>query len=209
MAQISTYLALIPSANAGKPKFIAFISALVSPFVDLINFYESMPSAFALGMASGAQLTTIGLWVGVSRFVSTSIQAWFSFDTANVGWDQGVWWEPFQSTTGTTLLDDTTMLALIRAKILWNVWNGTTPALYAILTGLFPYSTVSIVDNLNYTLSVSIAAGLSGYGIGGYGAGGYGSSTSGVAPNATLKAMATGGQLPYSPIGVAVTYTFS
>jgi hypothetical protein len=187
MAQTSSYLALIPSANAGKPNFAAMVACDVQMFVDIINFCESMVGSFALGVAAGAQLTVIGLWVGVSRWINIPIQGWFSFDTANFGWDQGVWWQPGEALTGTTALDDSTMLALIQAKILWNKWDGTTPTLYAIVAGLFPQCVVAITDNLNCSISVSVT---------------------GPNLNALLKAMAVDGLLPYAPVGISVSYTF-
>jgi hypothetical protein len=187
MAQVSTYLALIPSANAALPKFTGMVAAACQPFVDAINFFESMTGTFALASANGAQLTTLGLWVGVGRYVSPLV-AWFSFDTAGVGWDQGVWWQlGEQQTTGSLTLDDTTMLLLIHAKILWNKWDGTTPTLYTILSGLFPNCLVTITDNLNLSITVTVI---------------------GQNPSAPLKLMATGFLLPFVPIGVTVSYTF-
>ncbi len=214
MAQASDYTALIPSANARQPKFLAMVAAAVQPFVDLINFYQALPAQFDLGQttagagyggggyggggfgpttlvlaqAAGAQLDIIGLWVGVSRFVAAPLEAWFSFDTANLGWDQGVWWDPFQPTSGSTALDDDTFRLLIQAKIAWNRWDGTTPSFYAILVALFNPLSVSITDNLNHSISITV---------------------SGPSRNAALKRLATNGLLPFIPVGVSVSYTFA
>jgi hypothetical protein len=187
MAQTSTYLALLPSANANKPKFSAMMAAAVQPFVDAINFFESLPFGDGVN-ETGDQLTTIGLWVGVSRYVTIPLDAWFSFDTTNLGFDQGVWWQPYQPTSGSTILDDTTMLLLIGAKILWNRWDGTTPTLYTILAELFSTCVVTIADNLNHSITVTVT---------------------GTMPNPTLKLMALAGLLPYVPAGVSVSYTFT
>jgi Protein of unknown function (DUF2612) len=210
MAQVSDYTSLIPPANANKPKFMALVAALCQPFVDIINFYESMvPGNFSLlsgvggygagplgetplggipaGSAIGAQLDVIGQWVGIQRYVSILLNNWFSFDTPNLGWDEGVWWVPPESQSGVTRLDDTTYLALITAKIAWNNWDGTTPTFYAMLQGLFSPCTVAITDNLNNTISVTVT---------------------GTMPNQTLKLLATENLLPFIPVGVTVNYSF-
>jgi len=189
MALVTDYTALIPSANANKPKFMAMVAAGVQPFVDAINFYEGMlASNFTLATALGPQLTTLGLWVGLSRYINVEVQAWFAFDTANFGWDQGVWWIPGEALTGNSSYDDTTFRALIYAKIAWNLWDGTTPTFYALLVKLFPSSTVTIADNLNNSIGVNVHLGT---------------------VNQLLKQAALDGLLPFVPAGIKVTYTFS
>lgn len=188
MAQVSDYTSLIPPANANKPKFMAVVSLLIQGAVDAINFFESMVSGnFDLSTAVGAQLDIIGQWVGISRYVSILLTQWFSFDTANLGFDQGVWWVPPEPQSGVTALDDTTYRALITAKIAWNNWDGTTATFYSMLQTLFSPCAVAITDNLNKTIEVTVT---------------------GTMPNPTLKLLATENLLPFSPVGVTANYTF-
>lgn len=188
MADISTYLNLVPSANQ-KPKFLAVVTAWCQPFVDVINFFESMVTGnFQLATAVGANLDVIGSWVGIGRYVSILLNMWFSFDTANLGFDQGVWWVPPEPQSGITRLDDTTYRALITAKIAWNCWNGTTPSYYSMLSTLFSPCTVTLTDNANKTVSVTVT---------------------GSNPNQTLKALATEGLLPFVPLGISASFSFT
>jgi hypothetical protein len=188
MAQASDYTSLIPPANANKPNFMAVVSLLTQAAVDATNFFEQMVTGnFDLTSAVGAQLDIIGQWVGISRYVSILLTQWFSFDTANLGFDQGVWWVPPEAQSGVTRLDDSTYRALITAKIAWNNWDGTTPTFYSMLQILFSPCTVAITDNLNNTVNVTVT---------------------GTTPNPTLKLLATENLLPFAPVGVTVTYTF-
>lgn len=188
MAQVSDYLSLIPAANAGKPNFVALVSLLTQGAVDANNMLQSMvPDNFNVNTAVGAQLDIIGKWVGIGRFVTILLSNWFSFDTAGLGWDQGVWWVPYESETGIMALDDDTYRSMILAKIAWNNWDGTTPTYYAMLSQLFAPCTVTIADNLNHSIAITVTGSM---------------------PNATLQALATEDLLPFAPCGINVSYTF-
>jgi hypothetical protein len=188
MPQTSDYLALIPPQNANQPDFTAMVSAAVQPFVDLQNFFNSMVTGhFNLEAAGGDQLTILGLWVGITRYAWVELSNWFSFGVAGQGWGQGVWWNPWEPTSGSSYIDDDTFRLLIQAKIQWNKWDGATPSLFALLANLFAPWPVTIADNLNRSILVSVAG----------------------SPNATLQALAQNGLLPFSPVGVSVTYSFA
>jgi len=188
MPQVSDYTALIPPANASKPNFMAIVSLYAQAAVDATTFFESLVSGnFNVATAVGPQLDIIGQWVGISRYVSILLNQWFSFDTANLGFDQGVWWVPPEPQSGVMALDDTTYRALIAAKIAWNNWDATTPSYFTMLATLFSPCTVAITDNLNKTIGVTVT---------------------GTLPNPTLKLLATESMLPFVPVGVAVSYTF-
>lgn len=141
MAQVSDYTNLITSEHADKPKFVATVSALVQCFVDLQNAALQIPFEFDLDNAIGVQLDAVGKWVGISRNVNTPLSGvYFSFDTAGLGFDQGVWQGAFDPSTGVVSLDDDTYRLLIRAKIGANRWDGTLGTSAAILNSIFASS---------------------------------------------------------------------
>ena len=111
---------------------------------------------------------------------------YFSLDVASLGFDQGVWQGPFDSSTGITSLDDDTYRLLIRAKIGANRWDGTLDSSAAILASIFGSDTqIFIQDNGDMTITIGIA---------------------GVLPNALFLALLVGGYIPIKPSTVAVNY---
>jgi hypothetical protein len=185
---VNQYLALIPSANASKSKFRALVAAKCQPWVDLQNLLLSIPDNFDLDQATGTQLDIVGLWVGISRLVKIPIEVYFSFNTENLGLNQGVIYLPFQPTYGVTALDDGTYRLLLKAKIAANHWDGTTPSLVSILQSIFSPATVSVTDNLDMSISVAV---------------------SGTPPSVLFKNIAENGYLPIKPAGISISYSFS
>lgn len=138
MADISDYTGLVTSEHAGRPKFIATLSALAQCFVDLQNLTLGIPDEFDLDSAIGVQLDAVGLWVGITRNVNAPLAGvYFSLDTVGLGFDQGVWKGPFDPDSGVVSLDDETFRLLIRAKIGANHWDGTLGTSAAILNSIF------------------------------------------------------------------------
>lgn len=189
MADVDSYLALIASYHAGKPKFEAMIKALVEPFVAQQAFMQHLPLDFDLDQAIGVQLDQVGEWVGRTRFVKVPIAgAWFSFDIEQRGFDQGVWYQPqYDTPAGITRLDDDTYRTLLRAKIAANNWDGTLPSAKAALEILFPNGETSIIviDNQDMTLTFGV---------------------SGVIPSALFIALLADGYLRLKPEGVRADY---
>ena len=193
MANVDTYLALIPSANADKPKFRALVAARVQPWVDLINFLESLPQKFDLDIASGEQLDFVGQWVGISRAVRVPLApTFFSWDDPEnvevTGWNVGIWRLPFAPLIGVTLLPDDIYRLLLRAKIALNKWDGSLKQLSEVFTVLFAPATVEITDGLDMSVSVSVT---------------------GTPSSALFKQIVENGYLPLKPAGVSIEYTFS
>jgi len=188
MAAVADYAARITSAHRDKPRFLATVSASVQPIVDAFNVASALSSLFDVDSATGVQLDAIGLWVGVSRYVALSVNEYFSFDTAGVGWDQGVWWQVGDATAQVTTLDDANYRLLIRAKIGANNWDGTLPTAKAILAALVASdgATVSVVEG-DMSVTWSFSSGVS----------------------AVTQAILTGGYLPLKPVGVSVSYIFA
>lgn len=141
MASTDDYLRLITSQHRGRPRFAATVEALVAPLADLQDFLATVPGAFDLDSAIGAQLDIAGLWVGRSRQVETPLQGvYFSFDTDGLGFDQGNWKGPFDPDAGLVSLDDESYRTLLRTKIAANAWDGTLPSAAKIL-GSAAYTT--------------------------------------------------------------------
>ncbi|VVE79426.1 DUF2612 domain-containing protein [Pandoraea sputorum] len=187
MADITDYTGKITSEHADKPRFTAMVAAVAQCFVDAQNALASMPDSFDLDSAVGKQLDDVGLWVGVTRNVSTPLSGvYFSFDTVGLGFDQGVWKGPFDPDTGVTTLDDETYRLLIRARIGANHWDGTLAGSKAILSQVFgPDTHVLIQDNQDMSITVGI---------------------SGKVPSALFLALLSGGYIPIKPQTVRVNY---
>ena len=124
--------------------------------------------------------------MGVSRNLQFPITGvLFSWDeTAAIGWDSGVWPNPLNPDSITTL-DDATYLTLVRARIAANQWDGTTEGAYAIWEILFPDMNLLIQDNQDMSFVVAI---------------------SGAVLDALTLALLTQGYLPLRPEGVEISY---
>jgi hypothetical protein len=159
MTAVADYLALLPSQHATQPKFTAMLAAVLQPFVDANNALVGALTQYDLDTAVGRQLDVIGQWVGLSRRILAPVAGvYFSFDTAGVGFDQGVWFEPSFSTVGVTTLDDETYRLLLRLKIAANKWDGTQAGSNAVFAVLAPIGlTVRVKDNQNMTVDLLIS----------------------------------------------------
>ena len=152
------YLNLITSQHRQKARFVQTVQNSTAPFVSLQATLSSMISKFDIDDAVGDQLDIIGLWVGASRFIDTPLtNIYFSFDdTAEVGWDSGVWQGPFSPTSGLTSLPDDIYRTLIKAKIAANRWNGTIPNAYEIWETVFTNIKIIMQDLQDMTFVVGI-----------------------------------------------------
>lgn len=190
MADLAYYLAKIAPEHATKPKFMATVTALLQPFVDIQTFFESMLRLFDLDTATGVQLDQIGLWIGIGRRVNVPItDLYFSFDIDGLGFDQGIWFQDFDPTSDVVELDDDTYRSLLRAKVLLNKWDGSKAQLYDVLDAMFkdtPGITISITDNMDMTMMITLG---------------------GDQPSAALLAVFTTNVLPFAPLGVDLTVT--
>jgi Protein of unknown function (DUF2612) len=126
------WLALIPPENNQKTNFMAMLTAVLQPFADSIVVANSLPGLFNLESAVGSQLDTIGLWIGITRNI------------------------PVPGTNTFIALTDPQYLALLKAKIAMNQWNGTIPGAQAALALLFPGTTVLIQDSENNHMSFAL-----------------------------------------------------
>lgn len=116
MATIDTnyYLNLITSEHANKPKYVAWMTVLLKPFIDAINLNRSIKSAFFIDTATGIQLDIIGKWLNLPRQVD------------------------FQPTDGSSsILTDKYYRIALKAKIVKNLWKGTIEDFYNMWQILF------------------------------------------------------------------------
>lgn len=187
MAKITDYTGKITSEHLDRPKYMAMVQAVSQCFLDAGNASEILPAVFDLDIAIGAQLDTVGEWVGVSRNIKTPLSGiYFALDTPGLGFDEGAWRGPFDPDSGITVLDDETYRTLIRAKIGANHWDGTLEQSRAILDLVFDNDTfVFIQDNQDMTMTVGVV---------------------GKQPTALQLALLTGGHIPIKPQSVGISY---
>lgn len=179
------YTKLITSEHAGQPKFTAMVAAVSATFGGAFDMLESLPAAFDLDVALGAQLDAVGLWVGLSRYVNTPLNVYFSLDTTGLGFDQGSWKGPYDPTQGLVALDDATYRTMIRAKIGANHWDGTLPSFVSIWQQVFAGTgaTLFAVDNQDMTMDVYLV---------------------GTTPPAVMLGLLKNGYMPIKPAGVHI-----
>ena len=189
---LSQYESLIVPEHSGQPNYTATIDLSVQPFVDEQNTLNSLYLLFDLDVAVGAQLDAVGARVGRLRSVNVPLSnVYFSWDTPNLGWDQGYWQGQADPSQGVVLLNDDTYRLLLRAVILTNSWNGTVfsaePALAELFNGTTtPGTLLFIKNNFNMTMTIGIA---------------------GQIPPAIFLALLAEGEIPLTPAGVGVNYT--
>lgn len=159
MKTVAEYLDLITQQHRDKPRFMATVEAMVTPYVHMQNVMMSFLSAFDVDYAVGVQLDIIGQWAGVSRIITTPISGvYFSWDGSNdEGWDHGVWKSPNDPDSGFTTLPDDLYRRVIRAKIFSNVSCGCVSDIYRILDQLIPTAgIVKVVDNQNMSMTLQM-----------------------------------------------------
>lgn len=160
MPTLADYLALIPSWNAEKPRFVRTLAALLQPLVDAQAMLAKLTADFDLDTAVGVQLDMVGQWIGQNRWVTVPLQnVYFSLDLPGlrVGLDEGTWIEPHSVTTGLQRLDDATYRTVLKFKTLANSWDGTLPSIYEALDVLFPgIAVIDLGDTLGGLMSMEV-----------------------------------------------------
>ena len=191
-APVIQYTNLITSEHVDKYNFIATISVSVQAWADITALETLIPFLYDVDNAAGEQLDIVGQWVGITRNLKLSIAGiYFAFDTANVGFDQGIWQGLFDPDTGLVQLPDNHYRLLIKATILNNIWDGTTDNAYTLVNIVFQSYSYSlyIEDPCNLTMNLGLI--------------GPGS------PDALLLALFTGGYLNIKPAGVHISNYFT
>jgi hypothetical protein len=152
---MTDYTQLITSEHK-KPKFTAIVKLLTDAVNSNTQLVKSLPVLFDVDVAIGDQLDKIGEWVGVSRFISPSIEnTFFSFNIVGLGFNQGVWKDKY-SNTGLSVLDDQTYRKIIYAKIIFNNWDGTAQQIVNGLSAAFPGIAFVVQDNGDMTMNLGV-----------------------------------------------------
>lgn len=188
---IEQYLRLITSEHRDRPKFRATVSALAQPYADDLVVLARMQTLFDLDTATGAQLDIVGQWIGVSRQLSVALpDVWFSWDTVDLGWDEGSWRDPRDPTTEVITLPDDAYRTLLRARVVNNQWDGTIPNAYEVWDTMFEGTgfTIDITDNGDMTMDFTLR---------------------GPPPDSITLALLNTGLLSTRPAGVRATYGYT
>lgn len=125
-----SYLQLITSQYAMKPKFNAMVQAyldMVSPAVDCLNSFNEI---FNLDDAVGDQLDILGSYVALTRELPVS--------------DPDI----------PSILDDELFRTVIKARILSNFWDGTIEQWSEIIKEMFPLASYNIIDNQDMSVQI-------------------------------------------------------
>src|SRR5208337_3756932 len=103
---ITPYTSLITSEHNKQPGYMAVIGMLLQPLADQIAVTLSISALYDLDTAVGAQLDTVGQWIGPTRYLTVALpDVYFSFDVPGLGFDQGDW-APDSAVTGLVALAD-------------------------------------------------------------------------------------------------------
>lgn len=141
------YTTLITSQHADKPKFAALVQALTGAVDGITQAIASLPQAFDLDVAVGAQLDVDGQWIGQPRTVGGVLTlGYFGFSdnvaAANFGEESdasigGRFYEEGEPFTSTAVLADPEYRKVLQAKILRNHYQGTTDEIVNALRLIF------------------------------------------------------------------------
>jgi hypothetical protein len=134
MKEITYYQSLITSQYQNKPKFKAWLTALMQPLVDIGNCAKDMYLAFDIDNAVGAQQDILGEILGAARKL------------------------PYQpANNASAILNDDDYRVLLKAKVIQNQWDGKITTIESLWRNLFSDSFIIIVDNQNMTMNIAIA----------------------------------------------------
>lgn len=153
------YTSYITSQHQDKPLFMATVRTLCDLVQQVSTVLDSMPQAFNVDTAVGAQLDVVGEWIGTSRRLSAPIDnVFFSWDTTGKGWDEGYWKDAFVPVDGVAYLDDTSYRAALRLRIAVNHWSGQNQAYLQLPVQLegTAGNLLALRDNQNMTFDVTV-----------------------------------------------------
>jgi len=159
--EILDYLNLITSEHRSQPNFISFASIPLETKMDIaaIDFI----AAFDLDTAAGVQLDTLGVILGRTRTLK------------------------YQPSSGSPTLSDDNYRLVLRAKILQNLWDGTTETALNDWQTIFPSALLVIKDNQDMTMQVTVIG----------------------ITDTFIREMVSNGLVVPKPEGVGITYVFA
>lgn len=167
------YTALITPWQSTKARFVATVRAQVAPQCDAQAFVASLPQAFDLDEAIGAQLDVVGQWIGRDRYVPIPLpDTTLALGIEGRGLAQGYWRTNYDGTDAISSLPDSLYRPLLYAKVLANSWDGTAVGALAIVRTYLtdPATLVFINDDARavvpYTGDLIFSLGVVGAGLG-------------------------------------------
>lgn len=160
------YQALITSEHGDKPNYSAMVGLIAGAWGSIFDATKSIPEAFDLDSAIGAQLDIIGEWVGQSRVIpNVLLVGFFGFvglgaplpfgEEGNVAVG-GRFYDDGEPLTGSTVLADPEYRTILRAKIVRNNSFGLTADIIAALS--FMFEAPAVIDDPG-TMAIGIAIG--------------------------------------------------
>jgi len=127
------YEDLIPTRNANRPKFMAYLDSVLRHGIALGSVVESIVSAYDLENAAGEQLNVIGDMVGLSRRLAFS--------------------PPF----GGKDMSDEEYRLMIQLRIAHNFWDGTCSGAFVVNQVLSDFGIdIQYIDNMDMTVQVQL-----------------------------------------------------
>lgn len=162
---LNKYVSLVTSEHADKLKYVEWVKTLIKPFCDMQDIISSIPWNYSLENAVGNQLDVLGQWIGINRNLQEPlVGVYFSLDMEGIGLDQGVIFNPnIDSEDGFVQLDDETYLTLLKAKIVYNQWDGSSNTAMSDMASVFSPHGYSfyIQDNGDGTMYEGLIGGIS------------------------------------------------
>jgi hypothetical protein len=162
MRTAQDYLGLITSKLATYATFVKTVNLLTTGFADQQAAIYALPAEYDLDEAVGPQLDAVGQWANLSREVSIPlIDSYFSWDTENLGWDQGYWEGPYPTRASLVPLPDEEYRFYLKIKIQLNYTDGTIESAQEILMEAFSSASTGTYvfaddqQDMTYTLAVS------------------------------------------------------
>ncbi len=185
MADELDYVNRIPwEHRLSAPKYELTIRTTVRPYVDMQNILSTFATLFDLDTAVGQQLDFTGEWIGRTRFLTVPLDIFFSFDIPFLGFDEGLWYGPYEVSTGNVRLPDNYRI-LLKATVAANYWDGTIPGAYNAWNTLFAGTGFNILiqDYENMQMAIALI---------------------GQQPDTITRALFTTGELDLKPAGVTL-----
>ncbi len=155
------------ATSATIVQLITNMNSYLSPLANIDAFFDNV---WNINTAVGYGLDVWSRIVGVGRVLAIESTVYFGFQgpsgASGTGLNQGIFYNGETVTSNYTLLDDP-FRALILAKALANICNGTIPAINQILINLFgPDGPLPVegncycTDGLNMTMTYTFGSAL-------------------------------------------------
>jgi hypothetical protein len=140
--RFESYIALIPSWNSTRPRFVNTVATLIRPITDAFAMLEKLTDDFDLDTAVGVQLDMVGQWLGRDRYIDLPVTGvFFSFDDGDgprTGFDEGTWQGLYDARDSIKALDDDTYRKVLKLQAIANQWKGTIPEIIEQFNNVFP-----------------------------------------------------------------------